>query len=57
MKIDHNAKQLTDQECHHILKARWFSYVYGVGLTFLSNGSWDYTDSVSAKASTPKRNP
>lgn len=46
--IKNNIDQLTDEERKKILSATWFSYVYGVGLLFLPNCTWDCTDTVSA---------
>lgn len=48
LNIVSNPIHLTPVEAAHIKQAAWFQYIYGVGLIYLSNGSWDCSDSVSA---------
>lgn len=48
--IKNNPGQLTELESKTIAEAEWFIYLYGVGLIYLSNSTWDCSDTISAKA-------
>ena len=49
MGITNNVELLTEKEKAHLAQAKYYSFVYGVGLIYLSNGYWDCTDSGAAR--------
>lgn len=49
VRIESNPSALTQEEKALIAKAVYYSYTYGVGLIFLSNGTWDCSNTVGAK--------
>jgi hypothetical protein len=50
MTIKNNVGQLTQEEKDLLQKASFYMYTFGVGLIFLSNCTWDCSDSILAKA-------
>ncbi|MGX5691315.1 hypothetical protein [Arcticibacter tournemirensis] len=46
--ITNNVAMLTEKEKAHLSQAKYYSYVYGIGLIYLSNGYWDCTNSSEA---------
>ncbi len=49
MGITNDVEMLTEKEKEHLAQAKYYSFVYGIGLIYLSNGYWDCSNSEAAR--------